>query len=94
MLTEYEVRQRVREIRSSPIAPMRQVRMLLRLGRSLDSQFRLLSQARAHASRNTDRNASAVLGRMTQRTRLLHEDVREQALRALKAQEKPKFDLN
>ncbi|HEY0867001.1 MAG TPA: hypothetical protein VGE01_06475 [Fimbriimonas sp.] len=92
MLTEFEVRQRVREIRSSSIAPMRKARMLLRLGRSLNNQFRMLAHARAQVSRAADRNASAILSRMVQRTQLLHEDVREQALRALK--DRPRADLN
>lgn len=94
MLTEFEVRQRVREIHAAPIAPMRKARMLLKLGRSLRSQFRLLSQSKAQIARSADKNASACLSRITLRTKLLHEDVREQALWELREGRNRPFNLN
>jgi hypothetical protein len=83
MLTEYEVRRRMDTIRESRVAPLRKVRLLLKLGRKLNAQAESLTQAKAQTARTTDRTSSAGLSRMAVRTQLLHDDVREAAVQAL-----------
>jgi hypothetical protein len=83
MLTEFEVRRRMEMIRASRVAPIRKVRMLLKLGKSLDQQTQSLSQAKAQISRTADKRATAALNRMTSRMRLLHDDVRDAAFEVL-----------
>lgn len=83
MLTEFEVRRRMETIQTSRAAPMRKARLLLKLGRSLNHQAQSLSRAKAQLAQTTDRQASAALARMTSRTQLLHDDVREAALQVL-----------
>ncbi|HSI73167.1 MAG TPA: hypothetical protein VK934_08305 [Fimbriimonas sp.] len=83
MLTEFEVRRRVEMIRASRAAPIRKVRLLLKLGKSLDQQTQSLSQAKAQISQTADKRASAALNRMTSRMKLLHNDVRDAAFEVL-----------
>jgi hypothetical protein len=87
MLTEYEVRRRMELIRTSRAAPLRKVRLLLRIGRSLNHQAETISTAKAQAVRSEDRKAMATLARIAQRTEFLHEDVRQAAIEELRPDE-------
>jgi hypothetical protein len=78
-------------IRESRVAPLRKARLLLKLGKKLDAQAQSLTQAKAQTARTSDRTASAGLSRMAVRSQLLHEDVREAAVMALKPD--PAFKL-
>jgi hypothetical protein len=92
MLTEFEVRQRMDRIRESRMAPLRKARLLLRLGRSLKSQVKSLNHAQTQLSQTPERIATAGVVRLTVRTQLLHEDVREAALGALQPETGLKFN--
>jgi hypothetical protein len=94
MLTEHEVRRRMEIIRTSRVAPLRKARLLLRLGRKLNAQANSLTTAKAQIARTPDRTASAALMRMATRTQLLHEDVREAALEALRPEKNGNGSLN
>ena len=83
MLTEFEVRCRMDEIRASRMSPLRKARMLLRLSKSLSRQSKALRQAKVQISKSTDRNAASGMTRMTSRTQLLLSEVRDAAYDAL-----------
>ncbi len=82
MLTEFEVRRRVRDICASGESSVQKARLLLRIGRVLKRQLRSLDVAR-RAAASSDRNGKALLGRMTRSTRSLREEVRTEANRLL-----------
>lgn len=79
MLTEFEVRRKIREIIASDEPAARQVRMLLRLGRALKHQVRMLTQARRRVLGGSDRNARARYERLLVQSRSLREEVRSEA---------------
>ena len=79
MLTEFEVRRKVRDIIASGEPAARQVRMLLKLGRALKRQVRMLTQARHRVLGGSDRNARAQFERLLVRSRSLREEVRSEA---------------
>ena len=79
MLTEFEVRRKIRDITSSGEPANRQVRMLLRVGRLLKRQLRTLTQARRRILGGSDRNVGAQLDRLILKSRSLREEVRSEA---------------
>jgi hypothetical protein len=79
MLTEFEVRRKIRDITGSGEPAGRQVRMLLRIGRMLKRQVRSLTQARHRILGGADRNTKAQLDRLISRGRSLREEVRSEA---------------
>jgi hypothetical protein len=79
MLTEFEVRRKIRDITASGEPVGRQVRMLLRVGRVLKRQLRALTQARHRILGGSDRNERAQLDRLILRSRSLREEVRSEA---------------
>ena len=83
MLTEYEVRRRMADVQNSTESPLRKVRLLLRMGRTLRRRAKDLNIELRWASRSRDRNGIAGLRRLESQTRLLHEDVRREALKSL-----------
>lgn len=76
MLTEFEIRQSVRAIKSSAASPSRKVRMLLKLARVLKREARALVHARALTAQAQDCNTAAHLDRMLRSLRELYEEVR------------------
>ena len=84
MMTEFEVRRRVRDIRSSGEPPSRQARMLLRIGRALKAQLRTLNRAARVSKESPDRNAQATFSRMARTSQSLREEVRHEADELLK----------
>ncbi|AIE84144.1 hypothetical protein OP10G_0776 [Fimbriimonas ginsengisoli Gsoil 348] len=70
-------------IQTSPMAPLRKARMLLRLGRSLTPQVRSLIQAKTQIAQTADRKSSACLRRMATSAETLREDLRDAAFDAL-----------
>lgn len=83
MLTEYEVRRRIELIRASRAAPLRKARLLLRMSRLLNKQAQTLNDAKDRSTQIHDANATASLGRIAVRLRVLDQDVREAAFEAL-----------
>jgi hypothetical protein len=83
MLTEYEVRRRMVDVQNSTEPPLRKVRLLLRMGRVLRRRALDLKAELHWASRSRDRNGIAGLRRLESQTRVLHEDVRREALKSL-----------
>ena len=84
MLTEFEVRQSVREIERSSSLPMQKVRLLLKLARKLKSQARALLHARALTAQAKDCNTAAHMDRMLQSLREQYEEVRLEADRIIR----------
>jgi hypothetical protein len=84
MMTEFEVRRRVRDIRTSGEPPSRQARMLLRIGRALQAQLKAFDHALKKSRHSPDRNAQATLNRMMRTSRNLNEEVRTEADQLLK----------
>jgi hypothetical protein len=76
MMTEHEVRSRVQAIRTASLSPFRKARLLLRIGRSLEAQERVL---RPGIPIESDRNGYAVRQRLASRARHLREDVLDEA---------------
>jgi len=76
MLTEFEIRQSVRDIRMSNASPSRKVRMLLKHARVLKREARSLVHARALTAQAQDCNTAAHLDRMLRSLRELYEEVR------------------
>lgn len=85
MLTEREVRDRVQAICAQEILPMRKVRLLLRLARTLKAQARALLHARALSAQALDMNTAAHMDRLARGLRSLYEDVRWTAQRVADA---------
>jgi hypothetical protein len=83
MMTEYEVRRQIAEVLSSDEPSMRKVRELLRVARALKLEARALLHARALSVQAQDTNACAHLDRMNRSLRMLYEEVRLAADRAL-----------
>lgn len=83
MLTENEVRRRVAILFELDLAPMRKVRALLKVARSLKLQARALHHARALSAQAQDRNTAAHLDRIVRALRGLYEEVRLVAHRVL-----------
>jgi len=79
MLTEFEVRRKIRDITASGEPANRQVRMLLRVGRALKRQLTALTKARRRILGGSDRNAGSQLDRLILRSRSLREEVRSEA---------------
>ena len=79
MLTEFEVRRKIRDITASGEPANRQVRMLLRVGRLLKRQLRSLMQARRRILGGSDRNARAQIDRLILKSHSLREEVRSEA---------------
>lgn len=79
MLTEFEVRRKIRDIVASGEPVNRQVRMLLRIGRLLKRQVRSLTVSRHRILGGSDRNARAQLDRLIVQSRSLREEVRSEA---------------
>lgn len=75
MMTEYEVRSRVSEIRNAEISPLQKARQLLKIGRCLNAQAESLRQT----GRTTDRNLTARMSRMASQAHHLRQDVRDEA---------------
>jgi hypothetical protein len=88
MMTEFEVRRRVRDIRSSGEPPSRKARMLLRIGRVLKAQLRTLNRSARVSKQTQDKNAQATFSRMAQTSQSLREEVRHEADELLKPREK------
>ncbi|MEA2554386.1 MAG: hypothetical protein QOJ65_2562 [Fimbriimonadaceae bacterium] len=84
MLTEFEVRRKIRDIIASGEPVNRQVRMLLKIGRALKLQLRSLVQAKHRTLGGSDRNAKAQFDRLILRSRSLREEVRSEADELLK----------
>jgi len=76
MLTEFEVWQGVEDIKMSKAPPLRKVRLLLRLARTLKIQARALLHARALSAQAEDCNTAAHMDRMIRSLRMLYDDVR------------------
>lgn len=74
-------------IQASRIAPLRKARLLLRLGRALRPQVKSLTTAKQQVSRTTDRTATAAMTRMAGSAHRMHEDLREAAFYALRAEQ-------
>lgn len=83
MLTENEVRRRVAILFELDLAPMRKVRSLLRVARSIKLQARALHHARGLSAQAQDRNTAAHLDRIVRALRALYEEVRLVAHRVL-----------
>lgn len=83
LLTEFEVRSRLDEIIRSDQPPMRKVRMILELGRSLRAQARSIVHARDASAEGHDRDAAARLDRLSCSHLMLYDDVRSAARKAL-----------
>jgi hypothetical protein len=79
MLTEFEVRRKIRDITGSAEPANRKVRMLLRVGRMLKRQVTALTKARYRILGGADRNARAQLDRLILRSRSLRDEVRSEA---------------
>src|SRR5436309_1834702 len=86
MLTEFEVRRKIRDITASGEPVGRQVRMLLKVGRALKRQLRALTQARRRILGGSDRNSRAQLDRLILRSNSLREEVRSEADELMKPQ--------
>jgi len=84
MLTEFEVRRKIRDITASGEPANRQARMLLRIGRLLKRQLHSLRSARHRILGGSDRNARAQLDRLILRSHSLREEVRSEADELLK----------
>ena len=91
MLTEFEVRRKIRDITSSGEPTNRQVRMLLRVGRLLKRQLRALTQARRRVLGGSDRNTGAQLDRLILKSRSLREEVRSEADELLKPRKRTRL---
>ena len=83
MLTEFEVRRRLEDIEGSDNPPMRKVRMMLTLGRSLRAQARSIVHARDASAEALDRNTATRLDRLSCSRLMLYDDVRSAARKAL-----------
>jgi hypothetical protein len=86
MLTEFEVRRKIRDITASGEPAGRQVRMLMKVGRLLKRQLRVLTQARHRILGGSDRNARAQLDRLILKSHSLREEVRSEADELMKPQ--------
>ncbi len=89
MLTEFEVRTRIAVIRTSRLAPLRKARLLLRIGKALGAQAKLLKRAKEQVAHTDDAKATAGLNRMATNAQQLHEDVREAAFEVLHPDHSP-----
>ena len=83
MLTEFEVRRRLEDIELSDVSPMRKARKILELGRSLKAQARTIVHARDASADVQDRNTAARLERLSCSHRMLYNEVRLAARKAL-----------
>jgi hypothetical protein len=84
MLTEFEVRRELETIQKSDAPPGAKARRLLRLGRSLRTQAKVLGATQARTQRSQNVNAMRQMERMTMNARLLREEVRSTALHILR----------
>lgn len=84
MLTEFEVRRRMADIAESAETPFKKVRRLLKLERRLRRQTASLESVRRFSKQTHDPNADSHLTRLTDHTNLLREDLRSEALMALR----------
>jgi len=76
MLTEFEIRRNVEDIRMSDALPAKKVRLLLKIARTLKREARSLLHARALSAQATDSSTAAHLDRMLRSHRELYEEVR------------------
>jgi hypothetical protein len=83
LLTEFEVRRRLRAIHGSEAPPMRKARMILALGRSLKHQARTIVHARDASAEARDKNAATRLDRLSLSHLMLYDEVRLEARKAL-----------
>jgi hypothetical protein len=83
MLTDFEVRRRMGKIQAARLAPLRKARLLLRLGKSLETQAEALVHAKRQISRSSDPTAVAGLSRMAHNVVALQDDLRDAAWHAL-----------
>lgn len=79
MMTEHEVRRWMRVIKASGDKPQRQVRMLLRLSRTLKGQLEEIEESRGASVDVTDPNKRAQLDRMFARRASLRNEIRAEA---------------
>jgi hypothetical protein len=86
MMTEFEVRRRVAAIRDAELSPLRKARLLLRIGRSLNTQAETLRLTTRHVALTPDRNATAGLARMANRAQNLRLDVRDEAISIMRGE--------
>ena len=84
LLTQFEVRQRVLDIRRSEVSPQMKARELLRLGKSLRHQARAIRLSQQLSLSAKDRKGAATLERMARTASMLHEELRSEALAALR----------
>lgn len=91
MLTEFEVRRKVRDIVASTEPVSKRVRKLLGLGRLLKRQVRSLTSTRHRILGGSDRNAKAQLDRLILRSRSLRDEVRSEADELLKPRSRAGF---
>jgi|GEM_PF-1933303 len=84
MLTEYEVRSRIKAIRASKLSPVKKVRALLQVSRALSRQAKELGQTKDQIDRSNDRKALYAFQRLLAKTLVLSDDVRT-AARELRA---------
>ncbi|MFY9233137.1 MAG: hypothetical protein WAO58_01620 [Fimbriimonadaceae bacterium] len=83
LLTEFEVRSRLGAILRSDAPPMRKVRLILDLGRALRAQARSIVHARDASAEAQDRDTAARLDRLSSSHRMLYDEVRLAARKAL-----------
>jgi hypothetical protein len=83
MLTEFDLRRRISDIRSSSATPFRKARQFLALGRTVRKQESRLVFLREQTPRERDRNGFVHLDRLAKKMRSLYLDLRDEALRAL-----------
>ncbi len=85
MLTEFEVRRQLESIQKSDAPPGAKARKLLRLGRSLRTQTRKLTEAQVHTERSFNANTNRQMERMANRTQILQNEVRDTAWSILRS---------
>ncbi len=85
-MTQFEVRRTLECIDSSPEAPFKKAKALLRLGRILHRQADLVTGTYEQTSRTSDKLNTAGLRRLKDQNEQLSESVRDAAVRILRAQ--------
>lgn len=79
MVTEFEIRREVASITSTPMAPMRRVRRLLRVAKKVHSGAITLATLSLRALQGGDEAASTRFREAARRLVELHDEIRSQA---------------